>query len=376
MKKIILASSIALMGSTAAHAVDLKAGDWTVSVGGIVNAYYTQVSCSGDTVGGIALADRALGCGGKGNRTTIGNGLLPSGLIVSVKSTQGAYDVGGTIGIMTATSTDSAIGANSAVDVRQGFFTFGNSSMGTFKLGRDYGIFGSGAILGDMTLLGTGAPIRATQQGRVTLGHIGAGYSYLGTYGMIAYSSPSSGGVKFDVALVSPVDAAPFTSGSSPQIQGQVSVGQNGFKGWLGAKSQKFDGTATNGDFTMTGLEAGASYTAGPLGLLANVQGGKGLGILSDGDQGDTKSLNYLLQGTYKATEKAKLGLSFGESKNRDRNALTGNLESNSNLTAGLYYSITPSITLVGEIGQTRSKGFNGASSRLNGASLGGIFFF
>ena len=47
MKKIILASGIALMGSTAAHAVDIKAGDWTVSVGGIINAYYTQVSCSG-----------------------------------------------------------------------------------------------------------------------------------------------------------------------------------------------------------------------------------------------------------------------------------------------------------------------------------------
>ena len=114
MKKIILASSIALMGSTAAHAVDLKAGDWTVSIGGIVNAYYTQVSCSGDAVGGLALGDKGLGCGGKGNRTTIGNGLLPSGLITSVKSRQGDYDVGGTIGIMTATSTDSAIGSNSS----------------------------------------------------------------------------------------------------------------------------------------------------------------------------------------------------------------------------------------------------------------------
>ena len=376
MKKIILASSIALMGSTAAHAVDLKAGDWTVSVGGIVNAYYTQVSCSGDAVGGIALADRGLGCGGKGNRTTIGNGLLPSGLITSVKSKQGEYDVGGTIGIMTATSTDSAIGANSAVDVRQGFFTFGNGSMGTIKLGRDYGIFGSSAILGDMTLLGAGSPNRATQQGRVTLGHIGAGYSYLGTYGQIAYTSPASSGLTFSAALVSPVDAAPFTSGSSPQFQGQVGFGSDGFKGWVGAKTQKFDGNATNADFTMSGAEIGGSFTSGAFGVLANVQTGKGLGILSDGDQGNTKSTNYFLQGTYKVTPQVKLGLNFGESKNRDQNALTGNLESNSNVTGGVYYSITPSITLVGEIGQTRSKGFNGTSSRLSGGSLGGIFFF
>ena len=37
--------TIAAVGQ--AQAVDIKAGDWTVSVGGIVNAYYTQVSCSG-----------------------------------------------------------------------------------------------------------------------------------------------------------------------------------------------------------------------------------------------------------------------------------------------------------------------------------------
>lgn len=376
MKKIILASGLALMGSTAAHAVDIKAGDWTVSVGGIINAYYTQVSCSGGTVGGLSLADRSLGCGGKGNRTTIGNGLLPSGLITSVKSHQGEYDIGGTIGIMTATSTDSAIGTNSNVDVRQGFFSFGNDSMGTVKLGRDYGIFGSGAILGDMTLMGAGSPNRGTQQGRVTLGHIGAGYSYLGTYGMVAYSSPSSNGVKVDAALVSPVDAAPFTSGSSPQVQAQLSYSQSGLKAWAGAKSQKFSGDATRSDFTMAGGEIGASYTAGALGVLANVQSGKGLGILSDGDQGNTKSTNYFLQGTFKATEKTKLGLNYGMSRNSDQNALTGNLKSNANVTAGLYYALTPSVTLVGELGQTRSKGFNGAASRLNGGAFGGIFIF
>ena len=395
MKKLILASSIALMGSTAAHAVDIKAGDWTVSVGGIVNAYYTQVSCSGSQVGGIALADQGLGCGGNGTKTTIGNGLLPSGLIVSAKTTQNGYDIGSTIGIMTATSTNSGVGQNSVVDVRQGFFTLGNAAMGTFKLGRDYGIFGSNAILGDMTLLGAGSPNRATQQGRVTLGHIGAGYSYLGTYGQIGYSSPALGdGLKIDAALVSPVDASPFTSSNSPQLQVQLSGSGAGFKGWLGAKTQKFNGAAavaptfgtqftlgTPGsagvsDFTMSGAEAGASYSAGALGLLANVQGGKGLGILTDGDQGNTKSVNYFLQGTFKVTEQTKLGLNYGQSKNRDQTTGSGNLKSNQNVTAGVYHAITPSITLVGEIGQTKSRGFDGNESRLKGASLGGIYFF
>ena len=79
-----------------------------------------------------------------------------------------------------ATATDSAISANSGVDVRQAYFSFGNDRMGTIKLGRDNGIFGAGAIFGDMTLIGAGAPVQATQRGRVTLGHIGAGYSYVG----------------------------------------------------------------------------------------------------------------------------------------------------------------------------------------------------
>ena len=51
-------------------------------------------------------------------------------------------------------------------------------------------------------------------------------------------------------------------------------------------------------------------------------------------------------------------------------------LRSNANLTLGSYYSLTKSITLVGEIGQTRSKEVGGNTARLNGLSLGGILFF
>ncbi|HJW53820.1 MAG TPA: porin [Burkholderiaceae bacterium] len=378
MKKILLLGGLAIAGTQAAYAVDVQAGEWTVSVGGIANAYYTSVSCSGGAVGGIALADRGLGCGGEGNRTTIGNGLLPNGLITSVKSKQGEYDVAGTIGIMAHTATDSAIASNSGVDVRQAFLSFGNANLGTFKLGRDYGIFGSAAILGDMTLLGAGAPVQATQRGRVTLGHIGAGYTYLGTYGQIAYTSPKSAGIQVDAALVSPVSNGPigvgFDSGSTPQFQAQVSYSNDALKTWFGTKTQKFNSTVAGiDDFRMTAVELGASYTAGPLGLLANVQSGKGLGILSDGDQGDIRNTNYLLQATYKTSDKLKLGASYGISRNKED---TTGLRSNSNITLGSYYALTKSVTLVGEIGQTRSKAVAGDTARMNGVSLGGILFF
>lgn len=241
MKKAMMLGALAV--TSAAQAVDFKAGDWNLSVGGMVNAYYTQVSCSGDgngnAVGGLALAGKALGCGGENNRTTIGNGLLPNGLVTSATSRQGDYDVKALIGMYNATATDSAISANSGVD---------------------------------------------------------------GYYGQIAYSAPkSASGIGFDVALVSPVADTPivaapvYSSKSSPQVQAQLSYvakdAAAGFKTWLGAKSQQFEAIAAGAeDFTMTGVELGASYQQGAVGVIANVQGGKGLGILSDADQGDVRT--------------------------------------------------------------------------------------
>ena len=378
IRQYALMVPVLLALAPAAQAAEFEAGDWKIDVGGFVNAYYTTVSCGDEVVGGLALAGQALGCGGEDSRTTIGNGLLPNALVTKFSSVQGGYDVGGTIGIMAHTATSSSIAANSGVDVRQAFFTVGNQDIGTFKLGRDYGIFGSSAILSDMTLLGVGAPIQATQRGRVALGHIGAGYTYLGNYGQIVYSSPSMGGFAFTGGLFSPVDnGGAYVSKAAPQVQAQVSWSNDTFKVWAGAKTQRFYNSADDSDsFTMSGGEIGASVKAGRFGLLANVQSGKGLGILSDGDQEQTRSTNWLAQGTFAATDKLKLGLNYGLSRNKDETAATGGLKSNANATLGAYYSLTKSITLGFEAGRTESEGFDGEKVRMDGASIGGIVFF
>jgi len=383
MKKIMLASAAGALLAPAAHAVDIKAGDWNVNVGGIVNAYYTHVSCSGDPVGGLALASVGIGCGGEDSRTTIGNGLLPNGLVTSATTKQSGFDIKALIGIYHATATDSAIAQNSEVDVRQAYFSFGNAEMGTFKLGRDNGIFGANAIFGDMTLIGAGAPVQATQRGRVTLGHIGAGYAYVGYYGQMAYTSPKFSGFSVDAGVFNPVSDSPivsssqYSSRSNPQVQGQLSYAEGPFKAWIGAKSQKFKGVAVStADFTMNGWEAGASYQQGAFGMLANYQGGKGLGVLSDADQGNVRSKHWLLQATFKTSEKLKLGLGYGISRNEENTAGTNGLKSNANLTAGAYYALTGAITLVGEVGQTRSKSFAGGEAKMKGAAFGGILFF
>jgi predicted porin len=383
MKRLFLTAALAAC-TQQAFAVDIKAGDWTVGIGGIVNAYYTGVSCGGDDVGGLALGGRALGCGGEDRRTTVGNGLLPNALLATVSSNQGGFDVAAKIGIYAATATDSAISQNSQVDVRQAYFTFGNETLGTFKLGRDYGIFSHNAILGDMTLIGAGAPVQATQRGRVTLGHIGAGYIYPGNYGQIAYTTPkNASGIGADIGVMSPVLDTPIVAGSrystrsSPQFQARLNFDQGGFRAWLGAKAQRFESN-TEGvdDLNMHGFEVGASWQEGAFGLFANAQAGKALGILSDADQGDTKSKNFLVQGTYRVTDALKLGLSWGRSANDDDTAGAGGLKSNANLTAGAYYALNSVITLVAEVGQTRSKNFAGNTARLNGGSVGGIIFF
>ena len=365
----------------AAGATEFSGNDWKVDISGFVNAYYTTVNCSGAAVGGTALASRALGCGGEKSRTTIGNGLLPDALITKFTTQQEGIDIAAQIGIMAHTATSNALAANSGVDVRQAYFTLSTPDFGTVKLGRDYGIFGSNAILSDMTLIGVGAPIQATQRGRVALGHIGAGYTYLGSYGQIVYTTPGSSGLSFTGGLFSPVDnTGVYDSRSAPQVQAQLAWSAGGFKGWIGAKTQRFYALAGSGalpnSFTMTAAEIGASYKIGSFGLLGNVQSGRGIGILTDGDQGNAKATNYLLQGTYQLTDKLKLGLSGGVSRNRDNLASNANFRSNSNVTAGAYYALTKSVTLSAELSQTRSKDFAGHTARMNGVSVGGFLFF
>ena len=177
LQRAALALALVTGCPLAADATSFSGNGWTVDLSGYVNAFYTTTSCSGGPVGGTALAGEALGCGGQKDRTTIGNGLLPNALITKFTTNQEGFDINAQVGIMVHTATSDALSANSGVDVRQAFFNVGTPDFGTVKLGRDYGVFGSNAILTDMTLLGVGMPVQATQRGRVALGHIGAGYT-------------------------------------------------------------------------------------------------------------------------------------------------------------------------------------------------------
>ena len=99
MKKKLLAIAAIAATLPAAHAVDIKAGNWDLSVGGNANTFYTATTCSGDVVSGVALGSKALACGDKSKSTTIGNGLLPSMVNVGAKTSEGGYDVSAVVGL-------------------------------------------------------------------------------------------------------------------------------------------------------------------------------------------------------------------------------------------------------------------------------------
>ena len=386
MKKKLLAAAVAAATLPAAYAVDMQAGDWTVTVGGNVNAFYTSSDCkqSPATVTGFAIGDAALACGGRSQSSVVGNGLLPSMLNVGAKSTQDGYDVSALIGIGVATATSSSVGQNNMVDVRNAYLTFGKKDMGTFKFGRDYGLFGLNVVLSDMTLLGVGAATQAVQNGRVSLGHLASGYTYAGTYGQMVYTSPNMGGFSVDAGVFNPVDGA-ATASTSPAFQVRASYAGNGFKVWVANKSQEFANfNATTGaviagsDYKMNAQEVGGSFNVGAFGLVANYQAGNGVGMLADGDQGDVKGKNTFVQATYKVTDRVKLVLGVGKSENDTApvGKLANYVRSNENTTAAVYFNLTKNLTLVGEVGQTTSKAFNAVEAKQNSYSVGGIFFF
>jgi hypothetical protein len=243
-------------------------------------------------------------------------------------------------------------------------------------------LFGLHAVLNDMTLLGVGSATKATQNGRVSLGHLGAGYVYAGTYGQVVYTTPTSGGVNVDVGLmnaVSPYAQYGETAGTGPGVQARATYAGQGFKLWAANKSQDFT------SYRMNASELGGSIGSGPFGLVVNYQTGNGVGLLADGDQGNVKSKNSFMQVTYKATSKLKLGVGVGKGTN-DATAYGANaagtaseaknLRSNQNTTVAAYYNLTPSFTVVGELGNTTSKGFDGKEGKQNSMAVGGIFFF
>jgi hypothetical protein len=227
-----------LLGSSAS-AVEIDAGDWKFSASGNVNVYYIGASCEDQTTAPVGGGLACIGAAGEDSSSSISNGLLPAALAISASTTQKGYDLGVTFGFYPGISTNdgspnlqqgadllnTALGTT-GLDIRQVFMTFGNDGMGTFKLGRDIGLFGADAILNDMTLPGVGAGNgNYATPANTSLGSIGLGYIYTDWLAQINYTTPDISGFKFTIGIFDPIEpvlqSAP-TPEASPGFHGKV----------------------------------------------------------------------------------------------------------------------------------------------------------
>jgi len=393
-----------LAASASAQAgIQIPAGDWTVDIGGVVNAYYTTTNFSGDD----ATA------GERGNGKSVNNittGLLPNYLAVSGKSRQNDLDIGFTISINPGASTTHAGIQSAQQENRQAFLTLGDASWGSVKLGKDLGIYASDAILNDMTLLGVGSAAGSLAGNTTTLGRIGRGFMYADWKAQVAYTTPNWNGFQATVGVTqgwnalgeNGVSAGSFErSGNAPAFEAKASYAWTGDvagKVWASAISQKVEGlsnitalgAATGpslGSSRATAWDLGAHVDVANFGLTGYYGKGKGIGQtvqLAGGfdDAGKKRdSDNWYLQATYALPTATKLGVAYGESTldgNRAADAFK-NVEANM-WTVGAYHPITKSVNLVAEYSVAKDKTDNRAAAdtelKAKTLSLGAILFF
>src|SRR5712691_2632351 len=248
---LAVAAALALGSASAAHAeIGFKAGAWDLSFSGNVNGFATWNSCDTKAVtvnGGLACNRPATGDVSK--EQAIESGLLPSALVFAAKSRQLDLDVGVTLGFYPGITSSSGTGKHgigaSTIDMRQNFLTFGDKSWGTVKVGRDIGLFGSDAILADMTLLGVGSG-GAVLGGNTTLGRIGVGYIYTDWIPQISYTSPKYGGFQYSAGVFQGINIGTFggTGAAEPNSATLTGHEQPGFQAkasyeWTGSVAGK-----------------------------------------------------------------------------------------------------------------------------------------
>jgi predicted porin len=374
--KLAVAAALLAGVSSANAGIKIPAGDWTLDIGGIVNAYYTHTSTDG---GGDSVA----------NITT---GLLPNYLVVSGSTRQNDLDVGFTISINPGASTKQSGVQGSHQENRQAFLTFGDASWGSVKIGKDLGIYASDAILNDQTLLGVGWGAGILAGNTTTLGRIGRGFMYADWKSQIAYTSPNFNGLSFTVGMTQAWglknakdgDTAANTTGDAARGGSQTAYEAKASYAWTGDIAGKVwvSGISQNmeaQDDTATAIDIGTSLSAGNFGLVGYYNSGEGIGIttqFSDGAYAGNKAVDsedWYVQASYTIPAGTKLATSFGEST---LEAAGGDLVQDM-WTVGAYHPITKHLNLVAEYSVAKDDNdATNVDSTSKTVSLGAIMFF
>ncbi len=384
-----VAGAVMAMGATAANAgITIPAGDWTIDIGGNVNAFYSHTTISGDLEDLLDSEDL------DDSIQDIQTGLLPSAIGIGGKTRQNDLDIAFQFTFFTGANAgeQQAAGSNT-LNIRQAYMTFGDKSWGTIKLGRDLGIFGSDAILSDMTLLGVGVGQMYNLESS-TLGRIGSGYIYADWIGQISYHSPNWNGFSFAVGV-----REPWSNGSSNKAWGEMIRNDMGFEGkvsyewagdvagkvWAGFVTQKHStDTGAVDSYRSDGWELGGKVSTGGFGLVGYYYNGDGLDSQNTGvgglqfrggeetdDDGGYVQATYVLPGVG-----TKLGLSWGI--NNSESDVSGGFDyENKSWMFGVYHPLTKSLNLVAEyVDQKIEEKDDDFDIEARTLSLGAIMFF
>jgi len=404
--KAAVAGAVLASASVANAGITWDAGEWTVDMNGNVNAFAifsdAKDSPAAAISGGLAATQGAGDA--DSDSASISTGLLPAWLGFTATTRQNDIDTSVTISFQPGMGGNAALTGGGNTENRQAFLTFGDKSWGSVKMGKDLGIFGSTAILNDMTLLGVGATGGTVGNGvgngtaagtTTTLGGIGTGYLYADWKGQIAYTTPNMNGFSATVGITQPWNAtgglSAVSSGTTdaPAYEGQASYSWTGDfagKAWVGAFYQDVTGlTAANLDEDAQSFEAGIATTVMNIGLTAYAYSGEGVGTTGmlvqgfDATGSARDSDGGYVQATYVIPMGTKLGVSYGVSKLDDNTADAGaNLvKENNRLTIGAYHPLTKHLNLVAEFSAVESESHSAAPDQKQDIfSVGAILFF
>lgn len=378
--------------------VGFQVGDIAVKFSGSVNGYY--VHDNGDAATPANTVAGGLATVGD-NTSAIRNGLLPGFFKLDVTTNQGGWDVGAHFGLYPGINSGVGnSGANgpglpqalqtSGIDARQTYLTFGRANFGEVKIGRDIGLFGSDAILNDITLLAVGTAAGNAAPSNTSLGRIGLGYIYTDFQPQITYTSPKFGGLQFAVGVFQPLTTIGRSEvNDSPGFQGKVTYdlvptdGGLGVHAWVGGLIQRHDATDLLPAYTGRAIDFGAKLSYANFGLTGYYYTGTGVGtiglfLLSTDANGNRRdSDGFYVQGTA-GFGKFTLGASYGKSNLdlADGEPASELVESNSSWVGQVRYGLTSWVTLIGEYTHTKSEAHNGNDASSDALAAGAILFF
>ena len=332
---------------------------------------------------------------------------MPAELAISGKTRQNDLDIAFQFSFFTGSSATEGNGGNvtalnsNSLNIRQAYLTVGDASWGTFKFGRDLGIFGSDAILSDMTLLGVGGNF--APNGSSTLGRIGQGYIYADWWGQISYATPNWNGFQASAGVFQPVNAAgPANQNNEGDMmwQGKVTYdfAANDVTGrvWLGGTTQKqalwtSEGFDLGGKVAYQGAElVGYYYSGDGLASVGTTGSAYDRDVLMGGLNGSlnsgwspetqkSKDSGGYVQATYKIPGVGtKLGASWGESQSTHYSQAYSqdNTAKVETWIVGAYHPLTKSLNLVAEYSDAKNTYTGTSEVKVKTTTLGAILFF